>query len=253
MHKTTIRIAIISLVLPLFAACGGGGGGGSGSSDPDHPLTGDWTGTFDQLKDAAGFVTASLSFNSDGKLTSATVDGSKLGITAKPINTEDGFFTYEQNNGAIIVFRKMESNSLAYVDGGDAVGLFGKGIDSLPNYSLQDTNGTLDGREFVVDAAYNIQDTVTFSGTIEGNNTPLTFTFSDDFGCNSSGTLNLASTTNGVYTGTFSNNSGTNCLQSGSVKHYLSPNKNAALTIGCESFNSFDVPQNCAFLFGVKQ
>ncbi len=85
MHKTTMRIAIISLVLPLFAACGGGGGGGGGSTTASAP-----EGPYDLEFAVFGQQGVSRNFTLDGEDNNGnqyTADLSRITPDTKPTDS----------------------------------------------------------------------------------------------------------------------------------------------------------------------
>jgi len=240
--KYTSLVTIVGAL--ALAGCGGGSSSGGSS---DHPLTGTWFGTADTITNQGLYVSGEITFNSDGDLTSLSVNGVDQNVTAEEVDLSNGIYTYEFDSGGRFGIRKYGGDTVAYVDSNAIVAIAEKGAESRPRYSLSDTEGSFSGKEFLTDSGYNLVGVISVDAEISGNSAPLDVTVSDSR-CEASADLNLASSTAGVYTGTFTNISGTNCLNSGSVKHYLAPDKDSILTVACTSFSSLDVPQNCAFI-----
>lgn len=231
----------------LISACGGGG-----SSNSDHELTGTWFGTADLLTTDAGYGTFTLDIDADGKVQSFTADGSDLDLTAEQYDKIDGFYLYEASNGAEFFLRRI-GNNLGYAAPNDEVALLERGADARPSYDLTDITGAYSGTEFIVDFDYNLLAVNPGTGQISGDSSPLNFNAAtSDGSCETNGLLNLASSTAGVYTGTFENVSGTGCYANGQVKAYLSPDRDTMLMVACQSFTDFSVPSDCSFLLAGK-
>lgn len=146
MYKSTMRITIISLVLPLFAACGGGGGGGGDDSDSLDTNT-------DYDVEAALFGTPGETRNLNGSGTDAagdewTVDWSLTTLSspdpADPCQSDetqrDYSLTLTEDSGVVVTASGLN----CFTIGSLIQRTFRLNVDASPDtYQLLTTGGTL--------------------------------------------------------------------------------------------------------------
>ena len=233
-----------------FALLAGGCGGGSSGGGDTHELSGEWHGSLEGVTlDGHGHATTmTLQINDDGELTAAYVEGIDTGVTAEPVDEESGIYEYVASTGNVFFLRR-EADSIIYVDITDEVGVLSHDATEIPAFTRSDAIGDLTGVEFVVDRSYNLLWSRGVQGSIWEVDGELQARAESVDGCEFIALMDLDDPAHGIYSGTFvSVSGGDNCAPVGDLRHYVSPNRDAALLVGCNTFAGVNVPQECGFI-----
>ncbi|MFA9459781.1 hypothetical protein [Thiohalorhabdus methylotrophus] len=246
MRKFACVLAGVLLGAFLLAACSGGG---SGSSDSEHPLTGVWYGVADDITDAGSYKTIRLTFDSNGAITKIEIDGAVTGNTAALNDESQRLYDYTDAAGdTLAVYADSGHEHIAIADSTAVVGVLEKGASALSTYSVQDAAGSYDGEGIALYGDFTLAGRADTRTAITGSSAPLAFSYEDGSGCKDSGTINAPDSSYGVFPGTFTNNSGPNCISGGDLRHYLTPDKAFAFTVGCTSLTDAAYPDDCALI-----
>jgi hypothetical protein len=245
-YRDGARIALTVALISLASGCD------DWDDDEDtwlrNEVSDSWFGVADSLNDGAGFASFGLTLDESGDITDIEQDGTDTGLEAELIAEGSDFLYYRATNQAELVVYVDETRQYMFfveIDG-DFIAFLQRDADTLPSSETTDAVGSFDGHELLFDEDWDPTAREETQIEITGSSAPLSAEFQEGSGCLVEALLNPASTTFGTYTGTYQSSNILGCPGPGDVKHYLSPDKHAALSIACETFEEAAVPAACS-------